>query len=66
MLTLHFFSLTRQVKPLLSQDDFEKAIHAFINFRLDYCNALHIVVNQSPLMHLRLVQNAVAHLFHQM
>lgn len=66
MLTLHFFQLPLQVKALLSQDDLEKAIHPFINCRLDYCYALHIVINQSSHMHLQLVQNAVVHLFHQM
>ena len=29
-----------KVRPLLSQADTEKLIHAFVSTRLDYCNAL--------------------------
>ena len=34
--------LLAKVKPFLSQQDLEKAIHSFISSRLDYCNALYV------------------------
>ncbi len=54
--------LLAKVKPFLNRSDLEKAIHAFISSRLDYCNALYVGVSQSSLNHLQLVQNAAARL----
>lgn len=54
--------LLAKVKPFLSQADLEKAIHAFISSRLDYCNALYYGLNKSLLHKLQLVQNAAARL----
>lgn len=54
--------LLTKVKPLLSHGDLEKAIHAFVISRLDYCNALYIGVPQSLRNKLQLVQNAAARL----
>lgn len=48
------------MKPFLSWQDLEKAVHAFISSRLDYCNALYVGLCQSSILHLQLVQNAVA------
>ncbi|KAI2645502.1 putative RNA-directed DNA polymerase from transposon BS [Labeo rohita] len=54
--------LLSKVKPFLSRADLEKAVHAFISSRLDYCNALYTGLNQSLLNRLQLVQNAAARL----
>ena len=52
--------LLGKVKPFLSRQDLEKAIHAFISSRLDYCNALFVGLAQSSISRLQLVQNAAA------
>ncbi len=52
--------LLAKVKPFLSHQDLEKAIHAFISSRLDYCNALYVGLNQSLISRLQLVQNTAA------
>ena len=54
--------LLNKVKPFLSRQDLETAIHAFISSRLDYCNALYTGVKQSSLSRLQLVQNTAARL----
>ena len=54
--------LLAKVKIFLSRHDLEKAIHALISSRLDYCNALYVGVSQSSLSRLQLVQNAAARL----
>ncbi|KAI2645342.1 hypothetical protein H4Q32_028855 [Labeo rohita] len=54
--------LLSKVKPFLSRADLEKAVHAFISSRIDYCNALYTGLNQSLLNRLQLVQNAAARL----
>lgn len=54
--------LLAKVKPFLSRADLEKAIHAFISSRLDYCTALYYGLNKSLLHRLQLVQNAAARL----
>ena len=54
--------LLAKVKPFLCRSDLEKAIHAFISSRIDYCNALYIGITQSSLHRLQLVQNAAARL----
>lgn len=54
--------LLSKVKPFLSRHDLEKAIHAFISSRIDYCNALYFGISQSSLHRLQLVQNAAARL----
>ena len=51
-----------KVKPFLSRNDLEMAIHAFISSRLDYCNSLYFGIKQSSLSRLQLVQNAAARL----
>lgn len=41
-----FDFLLLKVKPFLSQNDLEKAIHAFISSHIDDCNALYDGINQ--------------------
>ncbi len=64
MVKASFFQLCllAKVKPFLNCTDLEKATHAFISSRLDYCNGLYVGVSQSSLNHLQLVQNAAARL----
>ena len=59
-----FYQLRRlsKVKSVLSFDDFERLIHAFITSRLDYCNALYAGISQASISRLQLVQNAAARL----
>lgn len=61
---LSFFQLRllSKVKPFLSRNDLEMAIHAFISSRLDYCNSLYFGIKQSSLSRLQLVQNVAARL----
>ncbi len=61
MVKASFFQLCLldKAKPFLNRSDLEKAIHAFISSRLDYCN---VGVSQSSLNRLQLVQNAAARL----
>lgn len=51
-----------RLKSILSFQDLEKVIHAFITSRLDYCNSLYVGLPQSSLARLQLVQNAAARL----
>ncbi|KAI2648195.1 putative RNA-directed DNA polymerase from transposon BS [Labeo rohita] len=51
-----------KVKTFLSFKHFETAIHAFISFRLDYCNSLYLGINSSSISRLQMVQNAAARL----
>ncbi|KAK7925857.1 hypothetical protein WMY93_008167 [Mugilogobius chulae] len=54
--------LLTKIKPFLSRNNLEKAVHAFISSRIDYCNALYLGISQSSLHRLQLVQNAAARL----
>ncbi|XP_064205653.1 uncharacterized protein LOC135262574, partial [Anguilla rostrata] len=51
-----------KIKPILSRQQFEIVIHAFITTRLDYCNALYVGVSASSISRLQMVQNAAARL----
>ena len=51
-----------KIKSLLTFQDLEKLIHAFISSRLDYCNALFTTLSSSSIHRLQLVQNAAARL----
>ncbi len=47
---------------ILSFEDMETVIHAFISSRLDYCNSLYLGFSKNLLSRLQLVQNAAARL----
>ena len=51
-----------KIKSLLSKQDLEKLVHAFISSRLDYCNSLFPTLKRCSLHRLQLVQNAAARL----
>ena len=57
-----FFHLRniKKVRHILSQNDAEKLVHAFVTSRLDYCNALLSGCSSKSLNSLQLVQNAAA------
>ena len=59
-----FFQLRniKKIKSLLTLQDLEKLIHAFISSRLDYCNSLFSTLSCASLHRLQLVQNAAARL----
>ena len=60
--SFYHLRLLAQIKSVLSFEDFERVIHAFISTRLDYCNALYVGLNQASIARLQLVQNAAARL----
>lgn len=47
---------------MVSKDDLELIIHAFVSSRLDYCNSLFSCLNKKELSHLQQVQNSAARL----
>uniref|UniRef100_A0A3Q3G6B9 Reverse transcriptase domain-containing protein n=1 Tax=Labrus bergylta TaxID=56723 RepID=A0A3Q3G6B9_9LABR len=49
-----------KIKNILSQNDAEKLVHAFVTSRLDYCNSLLSGCSGKSLKTLQLVQNAAA------
>uniref|UniRef100_A0A665ULH4 Reverse transcriptase domain-containing protein n=1 Tax=Echeneis naucrates TaxID=173247 RepID=A0A665ULH4_ECHNA len=57
-----FFHLRniRKIRNILSQDDAEKLVHAFVTSRLDYCNSLLSRCPNKSLKGLQLIQNAAA------
>jgi len=57
-----FFQLRSiaRIKRMLSKNDLETVIYAFIISRLDYCNSLYLGLPKSFLERLKLVQNAAA------
>ena len=52
----------RKGKKLLSQDNAETLVHAFISSKLDFCNALLYGLPQSVIDRLQYVQNCAAQL----
>lgn len=54
--------LLSKAKSYLPYSDLERAIHAFITCRLDYCNSLYCGLDHSSIHRLQLVQNAAARL----
>ncbi|XP_039668677.1 uncharacterized protein LOC120566361 [Perca fluviatilis] len=57
-----FFHLRNiaQIRNILSQNDSEKLVHAFVTSRLDYCNSLLSGCSNKFLKTLQLIQNAAA------
>ena len=57
-----FFHLRNiaKIRHILSQNDAEKLVHAFVTSRLDYCNSLLSGCSNKSLKTLQLVQNAAA------
>ncbi len=49
-----------KIRPILSQKDAEKLVHAFVTSRLDYCNSLLSGCTKKSLKTLQLIQNAAA------
>ncbi|XP_029998146.1 uncharacterized protein LOC115424892, partial [Sphaeramia orbicularis] len=59
-----FFHLRNidKIRNILSKNDAEKLVHAFVTSRLDYCNSLLVACPKSSLKSFQLVQNAAARL----
>lgn len=59
-----FFHLRNiaELWSLVSRNEMEMLIHAFISSRLDYCNCLFTCLNKSSIQRLQTVQNAAAQL----
>ena len=59
-----FFHLRNiaKIRNILSNNDAEKLIHAFVTSRLDYCNSLLAACPKNSLKSFQLVQNAAARL----
>lgn len=55
----HLKNISR-VKELMSQQDLEKLVHAFIFSRLDYCNSVFTGLTKQSIKQLQLIQNAAA------
>uniref|UniRef100_A0A8D0CS33 Reverse transcriptase domain-containing protein n=3 Tax=Sander lucioperca TaxID=283035 RepID=A0A8D0CS33_SANLU len=57
-----FFHLRNiaKIRNILSQNDAEKLVHAFVTSRLDYCNSLLSGCSNKSLKTLQLIQNAAA------
>ena len=58
----HLKNISR-IKGLMSLQDLEKLVHAFIFSRLDYCNAVLTGLPKKTIRQLQLVQNAAALVF---
>jgi len=59
-----FFNLRNiaKIRSVVSKEELEMLVHAFISSRLDYCNALYTCFNKSSMDKLQVVQNAAARL----
>jgi hypothetical protein len=57
-----FFQLRKisKLRNMVSRNDMELIIHAFVSSRLDYCNSLFSCLNQKELSRLQLIQNSAA------
>ena len=58
-----FFHIRKivQIRHILSQQDGEKLVHAYVTSRLDYCKSLFSGCPNKILKTLQLIQNAAAH-----
>lgn len=59
-----FYQLRKisKLRSIVSKDDLELIIHAFVSSRLDYCNSLFSCLNKKELSRLQQVQNSAARL----
>ncbi|XP_037631145.1 uncharacterized protein LOC119491325, partial [Sebastes umbrosus] len=55
----HLKNIAR-IRGLMSQQDLEKLVHAFIFSRLDYCNSVFTGLPKKSIRQLQLIQNAAA------
>ena len=55
----HLKNISR-IKGLMSQQDLEKLVHAFVFSRLDYCNGVFTGLPKKSIRQLQLIQNAAA------
>uniref|UniRef100_A0A8C8DX31 Reverse transcriptase domain-containing protein n=1 Tax=Oryzias sinensis TaxID=183150 RepID=A0A8C8DX31_9TELE len=57
-----FFQLRNisKLRKMVSYEDLELLIHAFVSTRLDYCNSLFSCLNKKELSRLQLIQNSAA------
>ena len=55
----HLKNISR-IQKLMSQQDLEKLVHAFIFSRLDYCNGVVTGLTKKSIRKLQLIQNAAA------
>ncbi len=62
----HQLRVISKIKSLIPHSDLEKIIHAFIIFRLDYCNSLLSGTSQKSFSHIQQIQNAASRWFQQM
>ena len=51
-----------KIRTILSFQDTEKIIHAFVSSRLDYCNSLYTCLSRQAMARLQVVQNSAARL----
>ncbi|KAL2104382.1 hypothetical protein ACEWY4_001250 [Coilia grayii] len=49
-----------KLRGLMSKQDLEKLVHAFISSRVDYCNCLFTDLSKKTIKQLQLIQNAAA------
>lgn len=54
----HLRSIAK-LRPVLTLQDAEKLVHAFVSSRLDYCNALFVSIPNKSLLKLQHIKNAV-------
>ena len=59
-----FFHLSNiaKLRSMVSYNELEMIIHAFVSSRLDYCNSLFTCLNKASLDRLQLIQNSAARL----
>ncbi len=60
MLQKQHSSILETLPSMLSVSDAEKLVHAFMTYRLDYCNVLLGGCSASSINKLQIVQNPVA------
>ena len=58
----HHLRNLRMIRPYLTKEAAETAVHAFVTSRLDYCNSLLYGISKANLHSLQLAQNAAARL----